>query len=669
MKKKALLWSALGVAVMIAAAAMIVLWPSPKAAVSAEELQRLYRITDSYISQLDPKHPQTQQLFVAARQAGANGLLWHGSIENQQLVGQVARQAAKEGLGFVVALDIETDPAIKIRLMKKYPISGLCAYDLSDNDAKIFAPQTEGLRQIVLPDSSGAEFYSLWAQGISMSPVVASTNGQNHTILCSQLQNPPVAPQAALTPEASLSIGVPHQDPKTTAQQHFVAGRADPTLPLLVNGQEVVVHKGGFWGILMPLQEGENTITATQEGQTVSTVITRIKPQEGIWEPKQPEPDGSEQLEAGALIQITSPLASLLSDYKDDDSILQTVYQGAVARVEESAAFVRGRKQTHAYRVQQGWILAKDCTPLEKTEVQALKAADFRQQGRDYIFPLHGGTPLAIAERTDTTLTLFLSGAVLEGPLWEQKGIAKEIGFEQTENGLLLRFEFPPKGLWGWSVDYGEQGTEIILKAPPTLSQSPERPLEGIVVMLDAGHGLEDLGALGPMGPAGPGEKDLNLAVALAAKQRLEQMGAVVMMTREGDTFPTLADRNRQLRQQKPDLFLSLHHNSIPLTKDANEIHGVECYYFYPSGKALAQNLADTVSRFLNRQNRGEKYNYFYVTRSDICPAVLLEIGFTPNPAEYSDCASADGIAKTAYAIGQGVQDTLQGKLPQGDEK
>ena len=669
MKRMSLAFSILIVFVLICIAAVIVLLPSPQAAITAAQVQTVYRITDSFIQQLDPKAPQLNQLFADAKNAGANSLLWDAPIQDKKMFGEVAKQTAKQNLGFVVALDMQIEQKEKDALVKKYPISGICGVDHSNKGLKIYPPQTEGLQQIVLPDESGAEFYSLWAQATPMIPVAAGTDGQNHIALCQQLQNPPAIPQTALTENAALSIGLPSPDQKTTAEQHFVAGTADPALPLLVNGQPVEVQNGGFWGVFVPLQEGENTITATQEGQTSSLIITRTKPKEGSWIPTNPTPDGSEALEAGQFIQITSPLASLLSDYEEDGSILQTVYQGAVAQVEESIEFTRGKKQTHAYRVQDGWILAKDCQPLKEYSTQQLTAVNVRQEGRNSIFRLEGGTPLVTAERTENSLTLFLSGAVLNGSVWQETGMAQAITFEQKENGLLLRFEFPQNALWGWSVDYAENAAEIILKAPPELSQNPVTPLEGITILLDAGHGLDDLGALGPMGAEGPTEKDLNLGAALATKQRLEQLGATVLMSREEDVFPTLVERNQQLRQEKPDLFLALHHNSIPLTKDVNEIHGVECYYFYPSGKLLAQNLADTVSRFLERQNRGEKYNYFYVTRSDICPAVLLEIGFTPNPEEYSNCASAEGIAKTAYAISQAVENTLQGKTPPTDEK
>ena len=66
-------------------------------------------------------------------------------------------------------------------------------------------------------------------------------------------------------------------------------------------------------------------------------------------------------------------------------------------------------------------------------------------------------------------------------------------------------------------------------------------------VLLDPGHGAQDIGAMGVAGTSAPCEKDVNLAVALAAREQLEAMGATVLMTREDDSFPTLVERNQRI--------------------------------------------------------------------------------------------------------------------------
>ena len=649
-RRRKLALGAAGVTILLAIAAAIAFFPNSKAAISAQQVQLLYRVSDAAASS-DPS-----LLVQQAVDSGANCLLWDASLSNEEQLKAVSEQAKAAGIGIVAVAQGSGDAK---QLMKKYALSGVCEQPTDQNGMGVYQPVTKELKQIVQPDSLGVELYGMWATGQQMAMVVADTDGADAQALCSQFSQPPQQLQTALVQGESLMIGLPESDLETTVDLYFVAGSADPTQPLTVNGQAVTVEEGGFWGLAVPLADGENVVTAVQGENTASITITKTQPQEGSWEPADPQPDGSPVLEKGQFIQITPALASLLEDYTDSDTILQTVYEGAIAQVEETAEYTSGGKITHAYKVADGWIRASDCQQIADAQTMQLTADGFEQQDHHSIFRIAGGSPLVIAQRTDTSLSLFLSGCTFSGS-WQQSGLAQAVQAEQQENGVLLTFTFEPNALWGWSVDYTDTGSEIILKALPTLQDS-QAPLQGVTVLLDPGHGQDDLGALGVLGVNGPSEKDLNLAAAQAVQQRLQQLGATVVMSRTDDTFLTLSERNQLLRSTKPDIFISLHHNSIDLARDVNEIRGVECYYFNPSGTTLAQNLSNLLSSATQRNNRGAKYNYFYVTRSDICPAVLLEIGFTPNPAEYASCVSAESLAKTGYTVGKAIENTLQG--------
>ena len=74
------------------------------------------------------------------------------------------------------------------------------------------------------------------------------------------------------------------------------------------------------------------------------------------------------------------------------------------------------------------------------------------------------------------------------------------------------------------------------------------------------------------------------------------------------------------------------------------QLVGTECYWFYTEGKPLAQALVDRFTAATGREARGVFYNYFYVTRSNLCPAVLLETGFVSSPTEYQSCAGDLGL-------------------------
>ena len=95
------------------------------------------------------------------------------------------------------------------------------------------------------------------------------------------------------------------------------------------------------------------------------------------------------------------------------------------------------------------------------------------------------------------------------------------------------------------------------------------------------------------------------------------------------------------------------------LNSDLNQVGGTEAYWFYTEGKPLATALSANVSLATERNDRGPKYSAFYVTRSNICPAVLLELGFVSNPAEYESCATLEGLWAEGGAIAQAVLDSM----------
>ena len=71
------------------------------------------------------------------------------------------------------------------------------------------------------------------------------------------------------------------------------------------------------------------------------------------------------------------------------------------------------------------------------------------------------------------------------------------------------------------------------------------KPLDGILVILDPGHGGQDFGTYYPIKAASPAiiEKEINLAVALKTRSALEDLGATVFMTRESDEWVSLYKR------------------------------------------------------------------------------------------------------------------------------
>lgn len=103
-------------------------------------------------------------------------------------------------------------------------------------------------------------------------------------------------------------------------------------------------------------------------------------------------------------------------------------------------------------------------------------------------------------------------------------------------------------------------------------------------IVIDAGHGGRDPGAIGV---AGTREKDVVLHCALMLRDALRPRGYEVALTRESDTFVELENRVRFARSQHADLFISVHADASP----NRETTGASVYTLSDSGANRAQNM------------------------------------------------------------------------------
>lgn len=220
----------------------------------------------------------------------------------------------------------------------------------------------------------------------------------------------------------------------------------------------------------------------------------------------------------------------------------------------------------------------------------------------------------------------------------------KQSVFERAEwikndsGNYVLRLHLKKAGaFYGWTAQYNEKNQlEFYFLNPTEIFPSYNAygvDLTGVTVMLDAGHGGIDSGAVGSSGKYT--EAVLNLILANKVKRELEGIGATVIMTRNDDTNVTLDERAKQCYAVKPDIFVSIHRNSS-LSSATN---GYENYYFYPFSKKLAEHIYDqSVTQFEN--GRGVRYYPFRVTRMSCCPTVLTENGYISNSKEMEQMKS-----------------------------
>ena len=233
-----------------------------------------------------------------------------------------------------------------------------------------------------------------------------------------------------------------------------------------------------------------------------------------------------------------------------------------------------------------------------------------------------------------------------------------------------------------------------VVPKPASTNQPPSqsRPL----IVLDPGHGGQDYGATAPNGDH---EKDITLAFALQLRDLLVASGKFdVAMTRNDDTYLTLNQRVTLARQNRADLFVSLHADTF----QEADIRGASIYTRDEKAtdvldKVLAdgENRADVVAGYappdakpavvsilldlMRRQVRQRAYLAaedivkamepnvalrrfpvrqadFFVLQAPDVPSMLIELGFLSNADDITNLESADWRDKMVKTIGQGIE-------------
>ena len=201
---------------------------------------------------------------------------------------------------------------------------------------------------------------------------------------------------------------------------------------------------------------------------------------------------------------------------------------------------------------------------------------------------------------------------------------------------------------YGLVVD-GIVGPATLRKLDEVLSG----PLHGKVIVVDAGHGGNDPGAVAN----GLREKDLNLNIALRLQRQLEASGATVIMTRTTDVFLTLAQRAAIANNANADAFVSIHNNAGGGT-------GTETFwqgrYAGTESRNLATQLQNGMLSQIDMRNRGVKEGNFHVIRETRMASALVEVGFVDHSSDAAKLKSPTFLESAARGIHDGFLNFFQ---------
>jgi len=182
-------------------------------------------------------------------------------------------------------------------------------------------------------------------------------------------------------------------------------------------------------------------------------------------------------------------------------------------------------------------------------------------------------------------------------------------------------------------------------------------PVTNRVVIIDAGHGGGDPGAIGLSGTL---EKDINLNIALKLQQFIEQSGGITLMTRTEDEM--LAQNKREdmklrkrLREENSgDIFISIHLNSFP----QESCRGAQTFYSNnEESKNLAEKIQKNMVKFLEDDNSriAKKLTDVYLLKEVNIPSVIVECGFLSNSKEEKLLKEEEYQSKVAFSIFAGI--------------
>ncbi len=175
------------------------------------------------------------------------------------------------------------------------------------------------------------------------------------------------------------------------------------------------------------------------------------------------------------------------------------------------------------------------------------------------------------------------------------------------------------------------------------------RPVPEIVVVVDAGHGGHDPGAV----VAGVQEKDINLAIALLVQKKAPAFGLKVVLTRAADVYVDLVERVRLAEALGAALYVSIHANYHRDSK----VCGVETWVdTNAEGESLrlAQVLQSAVVAATGAQDRGVRRQTLYLRHTQL-PTALVEVGYLSCPSERAKLQDPAYQGKIAEGIIAGV--------------
>ena len=456
-----------------------------------------------------------------------------------------------------------------------------------------------------------------------------------------------------------ILITQPQDNFVTAASQISLLGAADPGYTLYMNGKEVDKTPNGYFAVYVDLKEGKNEFVFSS-GSVKKTFVVMRKVSEAA-SSKQQETNkrtifwDEKHIPYYGVVKRNYITHRMQPD--ESDELLTPLAKGTMAQI-------IGETKDY-YQLSDQTFIFKDTVDLFEGRLEKNQVEDFialppaKENCFEFKLPMKRSCLYSL-RTTPESITLTLNDTTIgkqPEAITNHLGV-REVKAEQVGKDVVYTLFFSEHTCINGSYVYFEEANLVLgLKNTP----EPEAGvgLKGRMIILDAGHGDTDFGAIGPLGRYGPNEKDINLQIMLYAKAYLEKQGASVITIRDDDTFVPLAERVDTILTRKPDLSISIHGNAMPITADFNKIRGFLTFYTYESIHPASELINKRIAEELGFEVKAPRKRNLALTRITNCPALLLESSFLSNPMDYEWLVSSDNQKLFGEAIGKAVCEYL----------
>ena len=411
----------------------------------------------------------------------------------------------------------------------------------------------------------------------------------------------------------------------TTNNYAFIVGKAKSSESLSINDENIYIASNGAFAHSVKLKDGENRIVLRTAYGIQIYKFYKSTPEE------QPIPTEDFEPVKGYINHDNTPLRS-------------TPVDAGLNRISHlfggTHLVINGSKGSF-YRVilsknKEAWVAKKDVTLTD----EGFYPADFINMD---------------SER--------FKNAMIQSITFSKK---LPYTIEDSEKEIIFRVynpELSDESVYNLNIPKPEKYAYTVSLEEGKYTFKVRKLTENIkeaVVVIDAGHGGSEKGAIGCLGDE---EKDINLKIAQQVADILRNKDINVIMTRDCDANVELEDRINIAKENDADIFVSIHLNSIPdIPMNVHKNRGTSVYYFNNNSQNFAEKLKDSITDSAGTKDDGVKAGSFAVIRPTEYVAVLAEVAYMTNPMDSMLYTNDKWIKKASKGIAEGIIDYLKSK-------